>query len=152
MAKVYYERHALAAALGTSLNATGWGIGQVREGFQSQEEIEPPMVSVYFLPSRYLEIQMGRSITQDKSFERRIQIDCYMETEPRAMTIADDVADFIDEMFINITDPEGTIIGHLYCPNSESILIETINPKATELKLLRWRSVIQATLQSNYDI
>lgn len=150
MVRVYYERHSLANALGTLLNSKGWAIGQVREGFQSEDDIVPPMVSVYFLPSRYLELQMGRSIINNKNFERRVQIDCYMETEPRAMTIGDDVADFFDEMFIQIVDPAGAIKGNLYVPNSETISTEIISPRMTELKVDRWRSTTYASLEADY--
>ena len=122
--RIYFERHSLASALGTSLNTTGWGIGQIREGFQSELDIQTPLVTVHFLPSKYLELQLGRSITTDKTFTRRVQVDCYMETEPRTISIADDVADFFDEMFISITDPTGTVLGKLYCPDSTSITID----------------------------
>lgn len=152
MARVYYERHSLANALGTALNTAGWTVGQVREGFQSELEIKPPMVAVHFLPSRYLELQMGRSIVADKNWERRIQVDCYMETEPRAMTIGDDVADFLDQMFIQIVDPTGAIIGKLYVANSETIVIEVIPPRATDVRIDRWRSTTQATLQADYIV
>lgn len=151
MAKVYYERHSLANALGTSLNTDGWQIGQVREGFQSEEDIQPPMVAVHFLPSKYMETQLGRSIVTDKSFERRIQVDCYMETEPRAMTIGDSVMDFLDGMFISIVDPAGTIVGNLWVPDSETILTEIIPPRATEVRINRWRSTTQATLEADYS-
>lgn len=155
-AKKYFERHSLATALGTYLNSTalnnpnGWNIGQVREGFQSQEPIEPPTVAVHFLPSKYIELQLGRSITTDKTFERRVQIDCYMETEPRAMSITDDVAEFLDSLFIAITDPSGAILGHLYVPDSETIITDTLSPRINDPVTLRWRGVVQATLEADY--
>lgn len=105
MAKVFYERHALANALGASL--TGWNVGEIKKGFQHEEDIVTPMASVHFLPSSYVELQLGRSVSADKSFVRRIQVDCYMETEARAMGIGEDVMDFLDEMFISVTDPGG---------------------------------------------
>lgn len=151
-AKKYFERRSLASALGTSLNSTGWNIGQVREGFQSELPIQPPLVSVYFLPSNYIELQLGRSINSEKSFERRIQIDCYMETEPRAMTISDDVAEFLDSMFISITDPSGAVLGSLYVPDSTSIITDTLTPRMSDPVSLRWRGIIQATLQADYIV
>lgn len=149
-AKRYFERHSLASALGDSLNISGWNIGQVREGFQSELPIKPPMVAIQFLPSNYIELQLGRSIVTDKIFERRIQIDCYMETEPRAMTISDDVAEFLDALYINITNPSGTILGQMYVPDSETIITDTQSPKISDPTTLRWRGIIQATLEADY--
>lgn len=149
MAKRYYERHSLASALGTSLD-TVWDTGIVREGYQSAEDIQPPLVAIVFLPSTYLELQMGRSITTDKSFMRRIQIDCYMETEPRAMSIGDDIMEFLDAMYVPITHPDGSILGHIYVPDSESIQADTLQPRVGEPRVVRWREVISATLQADY--
>lgn len=150
VAKKYFERHSLASALGTSLNNTGWAIGQVREGYQSQEPLDPPVVAVHFLPSNYIELQLGRSVTTDKIFERRIQIDCYMETEPRAMSIADDAAEFLDSMFINIVNPSGAILGQLYVPDSETIITDTLAPRTTDPTIIKWRGIVQATLEADY--
>lgn len=151
-AKKYFERRSLASALGTYLNAAQWNIGQVREGFQSELPIQPPLVAVYFLPSQYLELQLGRSITTEKSFERRIQIDCYMETEPRAMTIADDVAEFLDEMSVPITDPNGTVLGITYVPDSTTIITDLMTPRMSDPLSIRWRGIIIASLQSDYIV
>jgi len=148
----YYERHSLASALGTSLNNTGWGIGQVREGFQSELEIQPPMVAVVFLPSRMIELQLGRKLTGNKSYRRAIQVTSYMETEPRAMAIGDDVADFLDLFYINITDPSSNNIGVLYCPDSESIVVDTLPPNISDARVQRWKSVVSAVLEADYFV
>ena len=150
IARRYFERHAIAEALGTQLNATGWAIGQVREGFQFEDSIAPPMAAVHFLPSTYLELQLGRKTQTEKSFVRRVQVDCYMETESRADTIADEVADFFDEFFINIKNPAGDSLGNLYCADSETITLDVIPPIFKEAKVKRWRAVVQATLQADY--
>jgi len=154
VARRYYERRSLASALGTYLNGltTGWNIGQVREGFQSEQPIQPPLVAVHFLPSRYIELQLGRSITTDKTFERRVQIDCYMETEPRAMAICDDVMEFLDQMFIPITDPSGTNIGNLLVPDSETIISDMMTPRMSDPVSIRWRGIVVASLEADYLI
>jgi hypothetical protein len=151
-AKKYFERRSIASALGTYLNGLSWNIGQIREGFQSELPIQPPMVALHFLPSRYIELQLGRSITTEKSFERRIQIDCYMETEPRAMSIADDVAEFLDELFISITDPSGAILGTIYVPDSTSIITDLMTPRMSEPTSIRWRGIVIAEVQSDYIV
>lgn len=150
MAKRYFERHSLATALGTSLSA--WSVAPIKEGYQGQDDIQPPMVSIVFLPSNYLELQLGRSVTSEKTFTRRVQIDCYMETEARAMTIGDDIMEFLDQMYINIVNPSGTILGHLYVPNSESITADTLHPRVAEPRVVRWREVVTATLEADYIV
>jgi len=150
IARRYYERRALADALGTQLNATGWGVGQIRQGYQTEEDITVPLVSLFFLPSKYIEMQMGRKLDTEKSFSRRLQIDCYMETEPRADMIGDEVADFLDEFFINIKDPNGNVLGVLYTEDSETISAETLPPLYRDAKVKRWRCVVMATLRADY--
>lgn len=151
-AKKYFERRSLASALGTSLNGLNWAIGQVREGFQSELPIQPPLVAIHFLPSNYIELQLGRSITTEKSFSRRIQVDCYMETEPRAMSIADDVAEFLDEMHIAIADPSGTILGTMYVPDSTTIITDLMTPRMSDPVSIRWRGIVVATIESDYIV
>lgn len=150
IAKMYFERRAIANSLGTELNTNGWGIGQVREGFQWEQDIQVPLVAVSMLPSNMLELQMGRSVTGEKSHTRLIQVDCYMESEPRAMTIGDDVADMIDRMYESITDHTNTPIGVLFCPNTESIRITILNPNMADVRVKRWRAVIQALIETHY--
>ena len=60
--------------------------------------------------------------------------------------------DFFDEMFISITDPTGTVLGKLYCPDSTSITIDSLPPNLNEARVLRWRSVIQASLEADYIV
>lgn len=150
IARRYYESVALANALEAYLTTAGQNLGTVRRGFQSEESIAVPMVAVHFLPSGYIELQLGRSITTDKSFERRVQVDLYLETEQRADALCDVVADFFDELYINVTDVNGDIIAHLYCPDSETISMSTTPPIFKQAKILRWRGVVQATLQADY--
>lgn len=152
MTKKYFERRSLASALGTSLNGLNWSIGQVREGFQSELPIAPPVVALHFLPSNYIELQMGRSVTGEKSFNRRIQVDCYMESEPRAMSISDDVAEFLDSMYVAIADPSGTVLGHIYCPDSTTIITDMMTPRMSDPLSIRWRGIIVATLESDYIV
>lgn len=147
----YYERRSVKDYLEVAIQPSGGWTGiTFRDGFSSEEEIIPPLVSVTVLPSRFLELQMGRSIGTNKSFTRIFQVDCYMETEPRAMTMADDVADAIDQMHINITDPGGTNLGVIYCPDTEGIIITSIKPTMSDPRVKRWRSVIQAPLEAHY--
>lgn len=150
VARKHYERYAVAEALNIKLTSLGWSVGEIRKGFQPEDDITPPTVAVRFLPSAYIETQLGRNYTTEKSFARRVQIDCYMETEARADTIADDVADFIDEMFLEIKDPAGNTLGNIYCPNSEGIIIDTLPPLYRDAEIKRWRGIVTAELRSDY--
>jgi len=150
VARRFYERQAVADALGTRLNTLTWNIGQVRKGFQTELDIVPPVVAIHFLPSGYLEKQLGRGLTGDKVFERSVQVDCYMETEARAETIADDVGDFMDEFFAQIKDPEGNILGNIYCSDSQTIVLDTMPPLFKDAEIKRWRGIVTAVLQADY--
>lgn len=44
------------------------------------------------------------------------------------------------------------MIGSLYVDDSETILTEVISPKATEVRVNRWRSTTQATLRADYFV
>jgi hypothetical protein len=150
VARRFYERQAVANALGTTLNTLGWNIGQVKKGYQPESDLEPPVVTLFFLPSSYVETQLGRGKTANKSFYRRVQVDCYMETEPRADTISDDVGDFFDEFFVEIKDPAGAVIGTIYCPDSETITLDSLPASFKDVEIKRWRGIVTASLQADY--
>lgn len=151
MANELAERHSLATAMGTYLVGLGWPIGGVKEGFKVEATIDLPTVSLYFLPSTYYELQMGRQGTSEKVFQRRVQFDAYMESEDRAIAIRDAIADYLDSAFLNIVDPlNSNNLGTMHCPDSETIRMDTLPPNLTEPKIKRWRSVVQATMLSHY--
>jgi hypothetical protein len=151
MANELAERHSLAGAVGPELVGKGWAIGTIKEGFKPETTITLPTVTLYFLPSSYVETQMGRSTSSEKSFLRRIQFDAYMESEDRAIAIRDDIADYLDGMFINIVDPlNSNTLGLLHIPDSETIRMDTLPPNLTEPKIKRWRGIVQATMQADY--
>lgn len=153
MAKRFFEQYSLATNLQIYLNSTlSWSIGEVQRGFQVEFTVRPPLVAIHFLPSKYIELQLGRSPNTDKSFERRIQIDCYMEDEPRATAIADDVGEFLDELFIEIKNPADATLGYLSVPDSESIILDVLNPRMSDPTSIRWRGIVQATLQADYIV
>jgi hypothetical protein len=151
VAKQYFEKYALGLALQERLDPT-FNVGEIRRGFQSNSDIQPPIVSVYYFPTHYLETQMGRSLTTDKSYERHIQIDAYMETEARAESIADEIMDFLDETNVIVKNAAGDQIADLYCSDSTTILAQTLPPVMGQGKVLRWRASIQAVLRADYII
>lgn len=149
MARTYFERRSLASALKTFLQARGWNVTEIKEGFQHDEPVNPNTVSVHFLPSRFQELQMGRD---KKSFRRRIQIDAYMESEPRAEAIVDDIMDFVDEVPITVHDMNSNTTGTMICYDSESIEGDVLNPIFSQPALLHWRGVITGTYEMHYEV
>lgn len=149
MARKYNERRSFATALNTYLQAKGWNL-PIKEGWQHEGTITPPMIGIHFLPSAFTSLEIGRG-DKKRDFIRRIQIDCYMENEFTADAITDDIADFVDD--VNITVQEvgtNTELGYMFS-DTESISIETIPPMLTQPKVLRWRGVIKATYEVFYD-
>jgi hypothetical protein len=149
MPKRTYEKYAVASALATYLQGKGWSsITEVRRGFQSDVPVTVPAVSIYFLPSIFDELQMGRN---KPAFQRRVQVDAYMETEERAESIGDDIGAFFDEETVSVVDPDtSSIIAHVRCFDSSSIIMDTLPPTMTDAKVKRWREVVKATLNVDY--
>ncbi len=146
--KQYFERHSLAVGLQTYLVSGGWtDITKVEEGFQTGTEVYVPMVSVYFRPSNGKEPEMGRS---SLSWTRQIQIDCYMESEKRAMAIVDDIVDYLDLETITITKPDASVLGIMFVPDSEAMITNTLPPLYTDPSIKRWRGIVQAPLEVHY--
>lgn len=149
MPKRTYEKYAVASALATYLQGKGWTtITEVKRGFQSDVPVTVPAVSIYFLPSRFDELQMGRN---QPAFKRRVQVDAYMETEERAESIGDDIGAFFDEETVNVVDADSSsIIALVRCYDSNTIVMDTLPPNMTDAKVKRWREVVKATLDVNY--
>lgn len=151
MARKYHERRSLATALRTYLDAKGWNTTAIKEGYQHDAAINPPMVAVHFMPSAFSSLEIGRGDSK-RNFVRRVQIDCYMESESRADAITDDIADFIDETTIIIRDTETTAeLGYMFIPDFNAVTTETIPPIMKEPKVARWRGVVKCTYESYYD-
>lgn len=148
MPKRTYEKYAIASALATYLTGKGWPITEVRRGFQSDIPITVPAVSLFYLPSAFDELQMGRD---QPAFQRRIQVDAYMETEERAESIGDDIGDFFDEETVSVIDADTSdIIARIRCYDSSTIIMDTLPPNMSDAKLKRWREVVKATVNVDY--
>ena len=149
MARKYNERRSLRLALETYLQGKNWNV-EFREGWLSEKIITAPLVSIYFLPNAFSELELGRGDAK-RNFVRRVQIDCYMKNEETADAITDDIADFIDESTITVTDlSTNTDVGYMYTDTS-SISFETVPPIMRDPKVARWRGVVKATYEVFYD-
>ena len=148
MARKYFERRSFRNELSTYLTSKGWTDVTYKEGFQGDTTISIPTVAIHFLPGSNKAFQLGS--TGERLFKRVIQVDAYMESEPRADSISDDIMDFIDYTPVSIIDNTSAVLGSLICQDSESIYGETLKPILTDPKLLRWRGVVRATLEAHY--
>lgn len=148
MARKYFERRSLRNELSTYLTGLGWSDVTYREGFQNEETVSIPSVAVHFLPGNNKAFQIGD--TGERLFKRVVQIDCYMETEHRADAIADDIMDFFDLESVDIINNVSANLGALVCQDTESIYSDTMRPIMENPKLLRWRSIVRATLEAHY--
>lgn len=147
MPNKYMERRSLRNELSTYLTAQGWTGINFEEGFLKDEAIVVPCVSVHFLPSNFKALQMGRN--NSNSVKRVVQIDCYMESEPRADAITEVIADFIEIQTVSIKDQSSTEIGVL-TSETESISWQTMAPIMNKPKIIRWRGIVRATFNAYY--
>ena len=149
-AKEYYERRSFRTTLKTYLESKGWPTTmRYEEGFQTDETISVPLVAVHFLPTRSAPVQLGN--TTEKAYVRIIQVDCYMESEPRAQAINDNIMDFMDEVPIIILNESAAILGSLICQDTASINSEVLTPNLGNPKVTRWRGVSRGTYEAFYN-
>lgn len=141
------ERRSVRNELSTYLTAKGWTGINFEEGFLKDEAIVVPCVSVHFLPSNFAALQIGR--TSDNSITRVVQIDCYMESEPRADAISESIAEFLEITNIPIKNETNNEIGVL-TSETESINWQTVPPILNNPKIIRWRAIIRVTYHAYY--
>lgn len=148
-ARIQYEIRAFRNALDDYLGGLGWMGIEYREQFKSEKVITVPTVSVRYLPSTKLPLQIGGKANEDL-IRRVVQVDCYMESEDRANAITDDIMDFIEFESVIVIDPQDNTLGTLICNDTDSIYADVIPPLLTDPKIKRWRGVVRATLESHY--
>jgi hypothetical protein len=148
-AKTYYERRSFRNALKTYLESKGWPTDlRYEEGFQTDAAITTPLVAIHFLPSEKRALQLAPM--EENTYRRTIQVDCYMESEPRAMAICDDIMDFMDLIAITILNENAVNLGTLICFDTESINSEILPPNLGNPKVIRWRGVIRGGFEAHY--
>jgi hypothetical protein len=147
MPNKYLERRSVRSELSTYLTNLGWTDLNFEEGFLHDEAIKVPCVAVHFLPSNFKALQMGRG--DNNYITRIVQLDCYMESEPRADAISEVIADFLEMTPIPIKDQNNVELGILNS-DSETITWQTVAPNMTNAKIIRWRSIIRVTYHAYY--
>lgn len=152
MDRIRFESRALSTALLNYLQDKGWNINKVEEAFITDVPLTVPAVSVHFVQSREQEREMGRT---HKSYKRPIQVDVYMESRQRSQSIVDTIGDFMDEVPIIITDPlvvSGASLGSMICFETDSIILDTLNPLPVTPEIVRYRGVAKCTYDVDYII
>lgn len=149
-AKQQLETEALIGAISTHLQSTGWGTFIFNSGRDVATQIEANTMGLQFLPNGPKPLQMGD--TNQKYYERVLQIDSYMATEGRALALNDTLMDFFDLTSVVIIDPlaGNAIVGNIACYDTDSIYSEIAPPNLLNPKVIRWRAIVRATLQSFY--
>lgn len=149
-AKTYYERRSFRNALKFYLESKGWPTSlRYEEGFQTDEVITVPLISIHFLPSEKRALQLAPA--DAGTYQRTIQVDCYMESEPRAMAVIDDIMDFMDLIAITILNESSVNLGTLICFDTDSVYSEVLPPNLGNPKVIRWRGVIRGIFEAHYS-
>lgn len=143
------ERRSLRNALETYLANAGWTGLVFTEGWDNDSTITNPQVNIFFVRKQAEELEMGRT-SGAKTFNRLIQVDCYMEEENRASAISDDIMDFMDMEAVTITDFDSTFLGTMVCVDTAGINGVTEPPIETNPSLLHWRAIIRAPYLAHY--
>lgn len=149
--KVRYEQLALLNAIETHFGTLSYTGFTFNSGFQTDKTITNPQISLTFLPSEGRTLQLGKITGKDRLFGRRIQVDSYMENEPRSQTVVDDLMDFfLDDLCVFILDPAGNELGYMITTSDEGVSGQVLPPNLTQPKLIRWRGIVRAELESFY--
>jgi hypothetical protein len=147
MPNKYLERRAVRNRMADYLTSNGWTGINFREGFLTDETIVVPCVGVYFLPSNFKSLQLGRG--SSNNITRVVQIDCYMETEPRADAISEAIATWAEDDTLPILDQDGNELGMMDA-DTNTLSWNTIAPIMANPKIIRWRAIVRATFHAYY--
>lgn len=144
------EKRALISAFATHLQSLGWGQFTFNSGRDVSTQIVNNTIGIQFLPNGPKPLQVGD--TAQKYYQRVLQLDMYVENESRAEALNDALMDFIDLMAVTIVDPlqGNAVVGSIACYNTDSIYSEIAPPNLTNPKVIRWRAIVRATLESFY--
>jgi hypothetical protein len=151
MASKFFERRSIRNQLKTYLDTHGWVDMNWSEGFSTYtiETVVPPFIAVMLIDMGRTELELGHDPTVNKVFDRRVQIDVFMEDENRVEAITDDISDFLDLEVIIIKDNNNSVLGNLIS-STESIIAETDLPDLTGEANLRWSGTVAATYEAHY--
>jgi len=143
--KQYYEKRSISTALQTYLATQSWTGLTFKEGWKD-EEIQIGDVAIQILPSSPVLTDMGQHAS---TYTYTVQVEAYLESEPRAEAFEDAVMEFMDLASISIVDKNSTVLGSIIC-DTDSIRADTLPPVFTTPKVLWWRAVIRGKFEAHY--
>lgn len=144
------EIAALADAISTYLTNVGLGTIPISTAFEVGNQIVPPLLSLYYLPSGPDPFQLGD--TTERIYKRVLQIDGYMESHTRASLLIDTLMDYLDTMVVLVKDPlqNNAVVGSVTCQDTDSIYGQNVTPNFEKPKVIRWRAIVRVTIEAHY--
>lgn len=144
------ETIAIAAGITTYLSSHGYTGIEINSAFIADEQIAPPLISLYYLPNGPEPFQMGN--TTEKLYKRVLQIDLYMESRQKVTALVDLLMDYLDTFAVYLTDPmqNNAVVGSLTCQDTDSIYGQIVTPTVERPRVARWRGILRATLEAHY--
>lgn len=152
MTRILSETRSFRSALETYLTSVGWSnpVPVFTEGWQ-EIDITNPLVNIYLIDRGKQELELGRTLTTHKLFDRIVQVDVFMESEDRVRAVCEDVMEFMDSSSLPIYDlATNQLIGYMSCPDTSSIRAVFAPPDANDPQILRWRGIARGNFEAYY--
>jgi len=147
----FFERRSIRNQLKTHLEKKGWIDLTWSEGFSalSLATVEPPFISVILEDLGKATLEMGNNAANNKLFNRRAQINVYMESADRVDALMDEIGDFMDMEAIIIKDNNNNILGSMIS-DTETILMTSIPPDTAGEADLEWHGIVACLYETYY--
>jgi hypothetical protein len=147
----FFERRSIRNQLKIYLEKKGWTDLTWSEGFSalSLATVEPPFISVILEDLGKATLEMGNNAENNKLFNRRAQINVYMESADRVDALMDEIGDFMDMEAIIIKDNNNNVLGSMIS-DTESILMTSIPPDTAGEADLEWHGIVACLYETYY--
>lgn len=150
IARTRYEQRSVLNEIQAFLTARGYTGITYTDGYQPENPIAPPQVTVTFPPSSPSPLQLGRVRGEESYYTRTVVVNAYMENEGRAQTIIDDIMDFWEFECVEIKDHNNNPLGTVQCDDIQSIVGQVFPPIMGATQSQRWRGAVTAPVKSFY--
>jgi hypothetical protein len=146
----FFERRSIRNQLKIYLEARGWTDLTWSEGFSAitLATIEPPFISVILEDLGRSTLEMGDNSQVNQLYNRRAQINVYMENADRVDSLMDEIGEFMDLEPIIIKDNSNNVLGSMIS-STESILMTTIPPDPNE-ETVEWHGIVACMYETYY--
>lgn len=149
MSKLASETRTIRNGLYSYLPSIGWTVA-FSEGW-AEMDIEKPLVNVYIIDGGKQNLELGRTTTTHKLFNRLVQVDVFMESEDRVRAVCEDVMEYLDAASLQVNDILTTSgIGYISFPETDSITSIFFPPIVNDPEILRWRGSVRGKFEAWY--